>query len=444
VSVASRPLATSAVLLALVVAAFEATVVTSAMPTIARELGGLDIYGWVFSSFLLSSMVGILVCGKLADALGRRPVFVAGMGVFLAGSILCALARSTPELIAYRVAQGLGAGAIQPIAMTISADLYTLRERARVQSLFTGAWGSANALGPLIGGWIVMHASWRWVFLVNVPVGAVTVVMLLLSYRDPPMQRGGPVGAGGVFLAGGAAAMGLLALDPAGRSTASLRPVAALAAVASLAFLWWQQRRTLAPIFPAALLPDPVVRAGVAGGVFAGGLLYTCSAYVPLWLAVHEHESALTAGAALMPLLVGWAIGSTFGVLVMVRWGMRVSVAGGFAVATLGAAALCATVVFELPHAAAFAALGLLGLGLGPAASTSLVGPQSHVAWRYRGTITSTMYASRTLGGSLAIATLGSPSATPTSRFIGILVIAVTATVVLAWIAPTEVTEPPS
>ncbi len=167
----SRRLVTVAVLLALVVAAFEGTVVTGAMPTIVAELGGLEIYSWVFSAFLVASMIGILACGKLADAYGRRPVFIAGMGLFLAGSALSGAARSIDALIAFRVIQGLGAGAIQPIAMTISADLYTLRERVRVQTLFTAAWGSANALGPLIGGWIVIHASWRWVFLVNVPVG---------------------------------------------------------------------------------------------------------------------------------------------------------------------------------------------------------------------------------------------------------------------------------
>ncbi len=160
-------------------------------------------------------MVGVLVCGKLADALGRRPVFVAGMGLFLVGSALCGAAQSIEQLVACRVLQGLGAGAIQPIAMTISADLSALRERVRVQTLFTAAWGSANGIGPLIGGWIVIHASWRWVFLVNVPVGALTVVLLLASYRDPPRRRGGPVGAGGVALAGVAAALALFALDPA-------------------------------------------------------------------------------------------------------------------------------------------------------------------------------------------------------------------------------------
>jgi MFS family permease len=435
----ARRLATAAVLLALVVAAFEATVVTSAMPTIAADLGGLDMYAWVFAAFLLASMVGILACGKLADAVGRRPVFVAGMGLFLLGSVLCGAARSTPQLIAFRVLQGFGAGAIQPIAMTISADLYSLQERVRVQSLFTAAWGAANAAGPLIGGLLVMHASWRWVFLVNVPVGALTVALLLVSYRDPERPAHGPVGVGATVVAGILAALALLVLEPAAAMSGPARAGAAALTLAAFAALARHQRTRVATIFPPALLPDPVVRAGVVGGIFAGGLLYACSAYVPLWLTRELHQSALTAGGALMPLLVGWAFGSSVGVHVLVRWGMRTSVGGGFAIASLGAAALLASAELALPPAFAFAALALLGVGLGPAASTSLIAPQSHVAWRYRGTVTSVIYASRMLGGSLVVAALGplgSGDAAARWRFVAILAIALTATVTLGLSAP--------
>src|ERR1700689_4426682 len=180
-----RRVATAAVLTGLVVAAFEGTVVTPAMPTIVRDLGGMSAYASVFSVFLVASTVAVLVCGKLADALGRLPVFVAGMARFLVGSAACGPATTFGALVAFRVVQGLGAGALQPIAMTISADIYTLEERARIQGGLTGAWGAASIVGPIIGGWIVLHASWRWVFLVNVPVGVLSAVLLLASYRDP-------------------------------------------------------------------------------------------------------------------------------------------------------------------------------------------------------------------------------------------------------------------
>ncbi|RKG65267.1 MFS transporter, partial [Corallococcus exercitus] len=210
----ARRVATGAVLLALVVSAFEGTVVTSAMPTITRELGGDALYSWVFSAFLFASTVGVLVSGKLADRLGRKPVFFAGMGLFLVGSALCGLATSVPALVGFRVMQGLGAGALQPTTLTISADLYTLRERAAIQGLFTGAWGAANALGPLIGGWLVMHASWRWVFLVNLPVGVLSALLLHLAYRDPPRHEGTKLEPWGPVLAGSTVALLLFALEP--------------------------------------------------------------------------------------------------------------------------------------------------------------------------------------------------------------------------------------
>jgi MFS family permease len=438
---APRVVATGAVLLALVVAAFEGTVVTSAMPTIVGALGGLDVYAWVFAAFLLASTVGVLTSGKLADALGRRPVFVAGVGVFLVGSALCGASRSIQQLIAFRVVQGLGAGAIQPIAMTITADLYTLRERARIQALFTTAWGAANVMGPLLGGFIVTHASWRWVFLVNVPFGLLAVLLLVVSYRDPPRPASGPVGAGGALLAGVTAALLLLALEPGAALGAGLRVAAGVAGVLAALGLVRQQRQAASPILPPALLRDAVVRAGLLGGVFAGGLLYACSAYVPLWMMARLSSSAVTAGAALMPLLGGWAVGSSFGVGVLVRWGMRVSAGGGFAIAAVGAAALAWAALVGLPAPLVFASLALLGLGLGPAASTSLVAPQSHVEWRYRGVITSVMYAARMLGGSVTVAALGSAAAGAGWRFVGVMGIATVAVVVMVGVAPGKVGE---
>jgi MFS family permease len=347
-----RRVATGAVLAGQVVAAFEGTVVTSAMPTIVGDLGGLALYGWVFSSFLVASTVAVLVCGKLADAFGRLPVFVGGMALFLLGSCLCGAATSFGALVAFRAVQGLGAGALMPIAMTITADLYTLEERASVQALLTGTWGAANLLGPLIGGWIVLHASWRWVFLVNVPVGAVAVALLAASYRDPP------------------------------------------------------RRRSRGPILSVPL-GEPAVRAGLVGATFAGAIIYAVTAYVPLWIAADGRGDALRAGAALLPFLVGWAFGSSFGVRVLIARGMRASVAGAFGLAVTGALALLLAVSGRAPASVAMGALAILGLGIGPAASISLLGPQTAVAWDRRGSVTSIVYAVRMLGGSLAVGALG-------------------------------------
>ena len=441
-----RRVATTAIVLSLIVAAFEGTGVTGAMPSIAASLGGISAYAWVFSAFLIASTLGVLACGKLADAFGRRPVFAAGMGLFLVASAGCGAARSMEALVAFRVIQGLGAGAIQPVAMTISADLYSMRERARVQALFTSTWGAANALGPLLGGFLVVHFSWRWVFYVNVPIGLLAVALLFASFRDPPRAQRGPSGVGGAVLSGITAGLVLLAIEPAGLDGRSRLGFVAAAGVAVVALVR-QQRRSPNPVLTPSLLESPVIRAGLVSGLFAGGILYATTAYVPLWMAQQLGRDAVGAGAALIPLLVGWSLGSTFGVHVLVRWGMRASVAGGFALAFVGALGLALVVAFQLPLTAAYAALGVLGLGLGPAASTSLIAPQSQVRWDQRGMITSVVYAARMLGGAVLVATLGSLHAaangSPQARFAGIAALAFAALVSLSYLAPSQLVEAP-
>ncbi|MBX7197042.1 MAG: MFS transporter [Sandaracinaceae bacterium] len=400
----ARTVATVAVLLGLVVGAFEGTVVTTAMPTIARELSGMHLYPWVFSGYLVASMAGILLAGKLADAFGRRPVFAVGMSLFLVGSALCGTATSLAGLVAFRVVQGLGAGAIQPLAMTVTADLYTLEERARIQAVFTSSWGIASVLGPVLGGFIVTHLSWRWVFLVNVPVGVLAIVVMLASYRDPPREQR-PVGAYGALLGGLAAATALLALEPSHVST-SARLLSLLLAATLLVLFLRDQQRSAAPIVDRAALTDPIVRTGLITSAFAGAMLHTSAAYVPLWMSLHASGNPMRAGLALTPLLFGWAIGSSFGVKILVRRGMRASVGGGFAVMAVSAVLLSLAVRWNQLTLAAIA-LALTGLGLGPAASTSLVGPQNQVPHHQRGAVTSAIFASRALGGSLAVALVG-------------------------------------
>jgi MFS family permease len=382
---ARRRVALGAVLVGQVVAAFEGTVVTSAMPTIVRELGGLAAYGWVFSSFLIASTVAVLVCGKLADAFGRLPVFLGGMGLFLVGSCLCGSATTFGGLVAYRVVQGLGAGALTPIAMTISADLYTLAERAKVQALLTSTWGAANVVGPLIGGWIVLHMSWRWVFLVNVPVGVLAAGLLAVSYRDPPRQA----------LTG--------------------------------------------PLFDVPLR-EPTVRAGLVGAAFAGGIIYACTAYVPLWVAGQGRGDPLAAGAALVPLLVGWAFGSSFGVRVLIAKGMRATVAGSFAIVLVAAVVLTMAASAGGTGPLAMVALAVVGLGIGPAASTSLLGPQTAVSWAQRGGVTSAVYAMRMFGGSMVVALLGelggSSREASVGRFAAVALLAAGGAVTAAMLAP--------
>ncbi len=250
---------------------------------------------------------------------------------------------------------------------------------------------------------LVTHLSWRWVFFVNVPFGLLAVAVLLVAYRDPPRDRAVSLGVRGALLGGLAASTILLALD---RGVGNVRlALFAVAAILAFAFVV-EQRRSDAPVVSATALPDPVVRGGLIASLFAGGVLYTSAAYVPLWMTLHAKESPILAGLAVVPLLAGWALGSSFGVRVLVRRGMRASVAGGFGLSAIGAVLLALSAHAGSAIAVA-ASLAVLGAGLGPAASTSLVASQNRVTFRERGGITSAVFATRALGGSLAVAAVG-------------------------------------
>ncbi|HWK89205.1 MAG TPA: MFS transporter [Longimicrobium sp.] len=179
-----RGLVFTALMLAMFMSAIEATIVATALPSIAAELGGFSLFSWVFSSYLLVQVVTIPIAGKLADVLGRKPVFIAGVAVFLAGSILCGLAESMGMLVAFRFLQGLGAGAVQPITVTLAGDLYPLAERGKVQGYMSGVWGVSSIVGPLAGGLIVHSVGWPWIFWVNLPLGIASIVLVGLYLHE--------------------------------------------------------------------------------------------------------------------------------------------------------------------------------------------------------------------------------------------------------------------
>jgi hypothetical protein len=361
------------------------------------------------------------------------------MGLFLLGSVLCGAAPNVPALIAFRLVQGLGAGALQPTTMTITADLYSLEERAAIQGVFSSAWGSANVVGPLIGAWLVLHASWRWVFLVNVPVGLLALGLLHASYRDPP-RPSTRVDPWGPVLLGTSFALLLFSLEP-GVGLARL-PCALAAGGVALAFVR-QQRASPSPLLPGELLRDRTVLSGVFGGLLTGGLLYATAAFVPLWMTERAGHGPLLAGSALVPLLAGWACGSIFGVRVFARGGLRASAGGGFALAFLGATLFALGVARGWSLPALFASLGLLGLGLGPAASTSLLGPQTRVSWNHRGLVTSAIYATRMLGGSFTIILLEVLPGGFTARFAFTAVLAAAGALGFRALAPGRVVTAP-
>jgi EmrB/QacA subfamily drug resistance transporter len=330
-----RRLAVLGVMLSIFLAAMESTVVATAMPRVVASLGGLEIYSWVFSGFLLTSTVTMPVWGRLSDLYGRRRVFLGGLTIFLAGSALSGLAQNMVELIAFRMLQGLGAGSLMTIGMTIVGELFALERRAKMQGYISGVWGVASLCGPLIGGVLTDHASWRWVFYINLPFGAVAMGLIGAGLRDRPRDGRRPAldYPGFVLFSVGVSALlvGVLEAGRVARWTGAdvLGPL--VLAVAALAAFVRVERRATEPIVPLRLFRVRMVLAASVTGFLAGMAMFGAISFVPLFLQSVSGMSATAAGVVLIPFVLGWVAMSIVSARLVLRIGYRIVVAAGMA-----------------------------------------------------------------------------------------------------------------
>src|SRR5215470_1295075 len=246
----SRPLVIASVMAAMVMIAIEATIVSTAMPQIVAQLGGLRLYSWVFSSFLLTQTATTVVFGKLADTYGRKPVMLIGIAVFLVGSILAGLSSSMPMLITFRLVQGIGAGAVLPVALTIVGDLYPASERGKIQGYLASVWAISAVLGPVAGGLIIRNLSWAWIFWINVPIGGVAAAAFLAFLQETRVPKGQSIDIIGAILFIIAVASLMLVLTDADVTSAL---VAALVFCASSMMFVLQERRAADPMISFAM-----------------------------------------------------------------------------------------------------------------------------------------------------------------------------------------------
>jgi EmrB/QacA subfamily drug resistance transporter len=407
----NRPLTVISLLLSLSMAAMEMTVVSTAMPTVVGELGGIHLYSWVFTGYLLTSTVTVPLYGKLADLYGRKPVLLAGIGVFLVGSMASGLARGIGTLIAFRALQGLGAGAMQPTTLTIVGDIYNLEERARMQGVFGAVWGVAGLVGPLLGGVIVKYLSWRWVFFINVPAGIASAALLAASLHEEVEHRKHSLD----FLGAGLLTLGLTALLFAahgGTSTLVGLPLAA-ASIVLFAFI---ERRVPEPVLPFDLFRQRVLAIATAAGTLVGAGMISMVTYVPLYVQGVLGGSPTQAGAAITPMVIAWPIASAVSGRVLPRIGFKPLVRTGLLISALAAIAFA---LFLRPGASLHvpqALSALFGIGLGLANTALLIAVQTSVEWRQRGVATASTMFARTIGGTLAVGVLGGILASALSR----------------------------
>lgn len=398
-------LITLGVMMSLFMASMESTVIATAMPTIVAQLGGLESYSWVFAIYMLTSTTAGPIFGKLSDLYGRRPVYMAAIGLFSLGSLFCGLAQTMPQLIAARALQGLGAGGLLPLAFIIVGDIFTFEQRARVQGLFAGVWGVSSVIGPLLGGFIVDTVSWHWVFLVNLPPAAIAAALVWTAWQDRPRPAGERPQidfAGAALLVVGVVAL-LMGLNDLG-SPLSLALLGL--SLAALAALVWVERRAASPILPVGLMGDRMFAVACGHGFLAGWAMFGSMSYVPLFVQGVLGASATVAGSTLTPMLLGWVFASIIGGRLLLRFSYRTLAVFGMVCFVIGAA-LLAQVRLGMSQLELMAALALMGIGMGCSIPSFLIAVQSSVSRSQLGSATATLQFSRTIGGTLGVAVLG-------------------------------------
>jgi MFS family permease len=390
-----------------ILASFEATVVSTAMPTIIGELEGLPLYSWVFAVYLLTTTVTMPLYGRLADLHGRRLILLVSIVLFLLGAAACAAAQSMPQLILARGLQGIGAGGLLPTALTVTADLYTVRERARVQGLFSTLWGAASLIGPLVGALMTVSLGWRSIFTINLPLGVLAFAIVATNLRESRAPRRDPFDAWGALALGSGVTFLLLStLQGTAVITLGLRIALVVAGLAGIACFVRLQARDH-PLVPLSLFARAETAAPYFGGALLGTTIYGVDTFVPLFVQGARGGTAAAAGAVVTPLVLFWAVCSSFAARLIVPYGFRATARAGTAVIVVGFAALVACARLDAAVPWISAACALVGCGLGFVGLTQVLAIQHTTAERIRGVATSLVPFFRTVGGSLGVGALG-------------------------------------
>jgi EmrB/QacA subfamily drug resistance transporter len=398
-----------AVMLSIGLVAIDSTILATAVPSVVADLGGFTSFPWLFSIYLLAQAISVPLYGKLADLYGRKPLMLLGVGLFVAGSLLCGVAWGMTALIVFRLVQGLGAGAIQPIGMTILGDIYSLRERATVQGYVASVWAMAALIGPTLGGVFSDTIGWRWIFFVNLPLGAAAGWVLWRRFDEKVERRRHRIDVTGsalLALGGTSLLLGLLegGVEWAWDSAASIA-LFVLAAVALAAFVV-VERRASEPVLPLWVFRMRVLNVANAGSLVVGVLTLGLSSYVPLFSQQVLGTGAVVAGLALAAMTIGWPIAATTAGRLYLSVGFRATLLLGATIATAGALLLL-TVDGQSSIYRLAAACFVMGVGMGYVASPSVVAAQTAVSWSRRGVATGANMFARSMGSAVGVAVFG-------------------------------------
>ena len=401
---ADRRLITLALFVATFLVALDTSVIATAMPTVIGQIGGIHLYAWVFSAYLLTGTVTVPIYGKLADLFGRKPVFLASVALFLVGSMLCGQAQSMEQLIAFRLLQGLGAGGVLPITQTILGDVFPLEERARITGLFSTVWGVSGLLGPAIGGFLTERVSWRWVFYVNFPLCVLSIVLIAMFLHERIQRRRHSIDYLGAVALSAAVALLLVGLQTTDNPLQQAL-LYVLAAVLVPVFVW-QERRAPEPLVPLWLFRRRAIGVSTLGGLLVGFGLYGQSTFLPPFIQGVMGATPTLSGFVLAGSSIGWPIASAVGGRLLLRLGFRgPCVLGGLLL--LAGFVLLLFLDAESGLWAPFAISCVLGFGFGFYTVATILAAQTAVGWEHRGVVTSASQFTRNIGGTVGVSIAG-------------------------------------
>lgn len=404
-------------MLGLLLSSLDQTIVSTAMPHVIAELNGFSLYSWVFTIYMLTSTTAVPIFGKLADLFGRRLVYLIGMGLFLIGSALCGLSHDMTQLIVFRAIQGIGAGALMPIAMTIIGDIFPPDRRGKMQGIFGAVFGLSSVLGPAVGGFIVDNMAWQWIFYINLPFGIFAAIILSIALKESKSTEKKSIDWGGASTLTGAVVAFLLAIEMGGSGSSEggmtkypwdspqILGLFGASIVLVLAFLWIESK-VKEPIIPLKLFSVRAISVSSIVGFMMGMGMFGAITYIPLFSQAVIGTSASHSGYILTPLMLSLILSSIIGGRLITKISYRTIVMTAMAIMTVGYFLMSQMSVNTSSLELIFYMI-IIGFGMGALMPVLTIAAQSAVGHDLRGVATSTTQFTRSIGGTVGVAIMG-------------------------------------